>query len=176
MDAKMKTVYVSCSLGTIYGIDTATYQTSGLFGDIGVSPSGKMLYYVAHGSLVKYSITGKKVVGTRPVSSSATIPTVSPNGTLVYLPDYSANTLRVFSTTPFAQTGVINTGAYSNPQQAVFTADGAHAYVTDPGFGVTPGYVSDIDVTTGTATAISSANFNRPWGLVRSPDGATIYV
>jgi DNA-binding beta-propeller fold protein YncE len=187
MDPQMKSVYVCCSLGAIYGIDTATnaisftYQTSDLLGDMGISPSGKLLYFVdlptaTQANLVKFSIAEKKVLGTQPVSSSATIPTVSPKGALVYLPDYPANTLRVFTGKPFAQTGVINTGAYSNPRQTVFTADGTHAYVTDLGFGVTAGDVSYIDVPAGTATAITSANFNQPWGLVRSPDGATIYV
>jgi DNA-binding beta-propeller fold protein YncE len=188
LDPKMQAVYVCCALGTIYGVDTNTYVVSPLFqgeepfGFMGISPDGRTLYFeeepVLSASLAKFSIAQKKVLGTLPVSTVAAIPTVSPDGSLVYLPDYSTvgGTVRVVSTSPFSQTGVIGGVTVPNPYQAVFTPDGAHAYITNIGFGAGGGNVSVFEVATGASTVITSPKFNQPFGAVISNDGSKLYV
>jgi DNA-binding beta-propeller fold protein YncE len=188
LDPKMQAFYVCCELGTLYGVDTNTDAVSLIFqaeeplGFMGISPDGRTLYFEEESfpspSLEKFSIAQKKVLGTLPVSTVATIPTVSPDGSLIYLPDYSTvgGTVRVFSTSPFFQTGVIGGVAIANPYQAVFTPDGAHAYITNIGFGAGGGNVSVVEVATGASTVITSSKFNQPFGAVISKDGGKLYV
>ncbi len=131
MNPKKQEAYVSSRDGHIYGIDTAnntisfSYQSVNDLGSMGISPDGQTLYVVelvgipiVQENLVQFSIAKQQEIGSLPVGFP-TIPTVSPDGSLVYLPDFSTG-VRVFTTNPFSQTGVV--GSYDNPNQAVFTS------------------------------------------------------
>jgi YVTN family beta-propeller protein len=187
INPKKQEAYVSCEDGHIYGIDTATntisfsYQSVNPFKSMDISPDGQTLYVVeivgipVQLSLVQFSIAKQQVIGSLPVGDPA-IPTVSPDGSLVYLPDTSADGglqgVRVFTTNPFSQTGTL--GSYEDPIQAVFTPDGTHAYITINGLG--KGFLNNVDVATGSWTDIKGARFNRPFGIAISPNGGTVYV
>jgi YVTN family beta-propeller protein len=182
MNPKKQEAYVSCEDGHIYGIDTATntisfsYQSVNPFKSMDISPNGQTLYVVeivgipVQLSLVQFSIAKQQVIGSLPVGDPA-IPTVSPDGSLVYLPDVSG--VRVFTTNPFSQTGTV--GSYQFPNQAVFTPDGTHAYITING-ALPKGFLNYVDVATGSWTDIKGARFNRPFGIAISPNGGTVYV
>jgi len=190
MNPKKREAYVSSRDGYIYGIDTATntisftYQSVNPFMSMDISPDGQTLYVVEIGapptvqeSLVQFSIAKQQEIGSLPVGD-AEIPAVSPDGSLVYLPDPSAgggiSGVRVFTTNPFSQTGTL--GSYEDPIQAVFTPDGTHAYITFLGIQPTAGFLNYVDVATGSWTRIKGAKFNRPFGIAMSPNGGTVYV
>jgi YVTN family beta-propeller protein len=101
------------------------------------------------------------------------MPTVSPGGSLVYLTERFTG-VGVFTTNPFVQTGVVASSESAN--QAVFTPDGTHAYVTNLGIQGTGGYLNYVDVATGSSTTIKSRKFNQPFGIAVSPNGGTVYV
>jgi DNA-binding beta-propeller fold protein YncE len=149
-----------------------------------ISPDGQTLYVVeivglptVHESLVQFSIAKQQEIGSLPVGGPE-IPTVSPDGSLVYLTDRSAgggsNGVSVFTTNPFLQTGAL--GSYQFPNQAVFTPDGTHAYITFLGIQPKTGFLNYVDVATGSWTTIKGARFNRPFGIAISPNGGTVYV
>jgi YVTN family beta-propeller protein len=190
MNPKKQEAYVSCEYGNIYGIDTATnsisfsYQSVNDLRSMAISPDGQTLYVVEFGgvpivqaSLVQFSIAKQQEIGSLPIGDEE-IPAVSPDGSLVYLPDSSAgggiSGVRVFTTNPFSQTGTL--GSYENPIQAVFTPDGTHAYITFLGIQPTAGFLNYVDVATGSWTKIRGARFNRPFGIATSPNGGTVYV
>jgi YVTN family beta-propeller protein len=190
VNPKKQEVYVSSREGYIYGIDTATntisftYQSVNPFMHMDISPDGQTLYVVEIGglptvqlSLVQFSIPKRQEIGSLPVGFPE-IPAVSPDGSLVYLPDNSAggglNGVRVFTTNPFSQTGVL--GSYENPIQAVFTPDGTHAYITFLGIQPTAGFLNYADVATGSWIKIKGTRFNSPFGIAMSPNGGTVYV
>ena len=185
MNPKKPEAYVSSRDGHIYGIDTATntisfsYQSVNDLGSMGISPDGQTLYVVeligipiVQENLVQFSIAKQQEIGSLPVGFP-TIPTVSPDGSLVYLPDFSTG-VRVFTTNPFSQTAVV--GSYDNPNQAVFAPDGTHAYVTILGIQPEAGFLNYIDVASGSWTNITGARFNRPFGMTISPNGGTVFV
>jgi DNA-binding beta-propeller fold protein YncE len=185
LNPKKQEAYVSSRDGYIYGIDTATntisfsYQSVNDLGSMGISPDGQTLYVVeiagipiVQENLVQFSIAKQQEIGSLPVGFP-TIPTVSPDGLLVYLPDFSTG-VRVFTTNPFSQTGVV--GSYDNPNQAVFTPDGTHAFVTILGIQPEAGFLNDVNVAAGSWTNIDDARFNRPFGMAVSPNGGVVFV
>ena len=189
LNPKAEAAYVICQLGFIYGIDTTsntisfTYQeTVEALGSMCISRDGQTLYFLGIGgtnTLNQFSLAQQTVISSLPDGTSRGIPAVSPDNSLVYLPDSFAtgNGVRVFSTNPFSQTGTIAGG--SNPYQAVFTPDGKHAYITDLNV-QRSGWVDYVDVGAGTLTRITEAKpgprFNAPWGIAVSPNGETVYV
>jgi YVTN family beta-propeller protein len=185
MNPKKQEVYVSTGYGYIYGIDTATntisftYQSVNPFESMGISPDGQTLYVGEIGPiptvqqfLVQFSIPTQQEIASLPVLD-ATMPTVSPDGSMVYLTERFTG-VGVFTTNPFVQTGVVASSESAN--QAVFTPDGTHAYVTNLGIQGTGGYLNYVDVATGSSTTIKSRKFNQPFGIAVSPNGGTVYV
>jgi DNA-binding beta-propeller fold protein YncE len=186
LNPKKPEAYVSCSFGNIYGIDTTTntisftYQAGNDLESMGISPDGQTLYVVEFGgipniqwSLVQFSIANQQEMGSLPIVADAEIPAVSPDGSLVYLPERFTG-VGVFTTNPFSQTDVV--GSYKYPNQAVFTPDGTHAYITDLGIQATAGFLNYIDVARGSSTTIKGARLTQPFGIAISPNGGTVYV
>jgi DNA-binding beta-propeller fold protein YncE len=151
-----------------------------------ISPDGQSLYFVELGlppvpqTLVQFSTASLQPIASVPLLQGFyDVPAVNPDGSLIYIPGSGTDgTVAVFSTNPFSETGSL--GSWQNPHQAVFTVDGAHAYISILGVQPLAGFLNYVDVATGTWTDITGPKrgprFNRPWGLAISPNGATLYV
>jgi YVTN family beta-propeller protein len=169
--------YVYVANGTnISAIDVSTNTVSFTFptnvenpsgaNGLALSPDEKTLYSTNDGNVVDVdSISKKKITTTYPTGNIPNALAVSPNGTLIYVPNVSDGTVTVISNgtvlNPIAVGGT--------PTQVVFTPDGTEAYL------VSSNVVSVIDTATNTvSTTIPIATIAT--GIAISPDGSNVYV
>jgi YVTN family beta-propeller protein len=169
--------YVYVANGTnISAIDVSTNTVSFTFptnmenpsgaNGLALSPDEKTLYWTNDANVVDVvSISRKKITTTFPTGNIPNDLAVSPNGTLIYVPNVSDGTVTVISNGTVLNP--ISIGG--TPSEVVFTPDGTGAYV------VSSNVVSVIDTANNTvSTTIPLATVAT--GIAISPDGANVYV
>jgi len=168
---------------------------------VAVDPSNRYLYvanscYVndtvpnCQGTIDGYSLTGgmpsaftsgdPTLVGPASPGSYPMLLTVDPTGRFLYVSQYTAGTIGMFSINPdngiLSATGTGTATAGTGPWTVVVGPMGRHLYVSDSS---TAGGVSiySIDATTGNLTATTTlAIADQPLGLAIGPKGRRLYV
>jgi DNA-binding beta-propeller fold protein YncE len=177
-------VYVVCpsySQGEIDVIEVATKTVTASLkidaaeGSIVISPDGKTLYAAtSNKTLLQISTSPLQIVNTFPTGATPQIMAISPDGTLVCVPNDLDGTVTVLSNNSSVSTIKVD----PNSIAAAFSPDGKHAYVisqVDP-----PGFDPSITtIDTAKSTVIShlvSSTIPYPLGnLAVSPDGSKVY-
>jgi DNA-binding beta-propeller fold protein YncE len=165
-------VYVAAN-NQIYAIDTKTnapvftlYDGAQING-LAVSPDGQLLFVTTFGNntMDVFSLDLRQYLYSYTTGVNPIIPGVSPDGSMVYVPNRAAGTVTAFEgeLTPI----VITTGG--NPLQAAFTPDGKKVYVT-----LEFGGACVIDTATHSPTNIPLGEGGN--GLAITRNGSTVYV
>ena len=123
---------------------------------------------------LQISLATQRVTNTYPTGNGPRVQAVSPDGTLVYVPNYLDGTVTVISN------GVVQTpiSVGGNPVFAIFRPEGDYAYVANQSRVSFYYYVSVINVATNSVVKIlASAEVPYPFGgFAISPDGTKLYL
>jgi YVTN family beta-propeller protein len=178
-------VYVACGNGIgpleIDVINIAKQKVTSTFKidaiPTAISPDGGTLYCVNpnNNTLLLISAATQQVLNTFPTGPSPHTAVVSPDGTLVYVPNYLGDTMTVLSNN--ASVSSIKVDGF--PVSVAFSPDGARAYVASQGSSATNYQYSVTTLDTATGRVISdlvSPQVPYPWnGMAISPDGSKVY-
>ncbi len=138
--------------------------------NITVTPSSDgYLYLAGANNMILVDADNNKQTGTINTGGQPIGTTVSPDGTLVAITDYTNNTVKFINTATHKVVSTVNN--VSSPIGICFTPDGKKVFVADENtFNVTI-----IDVATGIAEPPFHVGVY-PYGIAASPDGNTVYV
>ncbi|WPV01114.1 gliding motility-associated C-terminal domain-containing protein [Mucilaginibacter sp. cycad4] len=138
--------------------------------NITVTPSSDgYLYLAGANNMILVDADENKQTGTINTGGQPIGTAISPDGTLVAITDYTANTVKFINTTTHKVVSTVNN--VSTPIGICFTPDGKKVYVANENtFNVTI-----IDVATATAGPPFHVGVY-PYGIAASPDGNTVYV
>jgi YVTN family beta-propeller protein len=175
-----KAVYVVNSTN-ISAIDTKqnkvtkTFPSGVSFGTAGlaISPDGQTLYCALEGynTLQVISIASGTVTQTFAVGNLPGTPAVSPDGALIYVPNFNDGTVTVISNGAVQATIAVG----GSPDGVVFSPDGSTAYVAG-GIGGDDGTGYVVLVNTATETVAATITLPTPVnGAVISPNGSILY-
>jgi len=167
-------VYVAAGTlgnGTIFAIDTKTNAPvytlfiGAVPLGVAISPDGQLLYVSTdNNTLDVFSLDLREFLYSYTTGSTPGIPGVSPDGSIVFVPNRGDGTVSAFEGELL--TAITTGGA---PMQVAFTPDGKNAYVTT-GVGI-----SVINIATLSPTPISGLT-EGGFGLAITPNGSTVYV
>lgn len=173
---------------TVSVINTATDATVGGPIPVGqnpegvtVSPNGSRVYVVnwctgtpsnctGNGTVSVINTATNAVFATVPVGHNATGAAVSPDGSRVYVTNYSDNTVSVIDTATNSVVATIPVG--SLPFGIAVSPDGRRIYIANH---VSNGTISVIDTATDDVVATVPVG-SQPDDVVVSPDGSRVYV
>lgn len=181
------------NIDTVSIINVATDKVTGIVTDlfpvtisnpisIVITPNGTKAYVLNQGGYIAPAGVSVIDVATNRVTQTVTggtfsFPTdmaISPDGSTIYVTNFTNNTVNVISTASNTVTQIVtdNGGTFNGPNSVAFTPDGATAYVAN-NLSTT---VSVINVATNTATLTAIAGFDNPAVVAVSPTAPIAYV
>lgn len=171
---------------TLTVIDTETNSITGtvLLGSrmpvlIAITPNNLFAYVTAAIDSVAVVDTATNTVTqfiVLPAGSGPIGIAITPDGKFVYVANQGSNSVSVISTATNLIVDTINSTDFYAPWGIAITPDGKFAYLVNGTDGVSPGYVSVIDLSTNTVLPPMILVGNGPTDIAITPDGQFAYV
>lgn len=168
---------------TLTLLDTATNSITGTIPQggsvvlIAITPDNRFAYVTEANDSVAVIDTATNTVFTTISLAPGSAPigiAITPNGQFAYVADQNNGTVSIISIATNQVVGAIP--GFVDPWGIAITPNGQFAYVVDLNGGVSPGYVSVIDLSTNTIVVPSIVVERGPTAIAITPDGLQAYV
>jgi YVTN family beta-propeller protein len=144
---------------------------------IALTPNNLFAYVTEANDSVGVINTGTHAIQTTIILPAGSAPVgiaITPNAQLAYVNNLGNNTVSMISTATSQVVGTIS--GFAEPWGIIITPDGRFAYVVNLNGGVSPGFISVIDLSSNTVLAGTIQVGAGPTGIAITPNGQFVYV